>query len=1767
MSAVMELDLGPLSWVKGEIDIALARAGEALAQYDANPADIGQLKFAQTHLHQAHGALSIVGLDGVTQLSEALEGLLKDVEAGSVAAGAVVNGLAQQCLGSLRRYLDDVVNGEPNQPLRLLPLYDQIRRSRGLSQCMPSDLFFPDLAQRPPRRSSDAEGPNGEADVGTLKAARSRFERGFLQWLRSTDGLAGLPEMREAVAAIERMHAPAAARTFWWITLGFLDVLAERGVAVDLAVKRICARIDTQMRRFVEGSHTVAERLLRDLLYYIAIAPESSALVQQIKDTYRLDTLLPRTSAIGAASLQPLLSSLKETLQQAKDNWNRFCAGAAVALPQFDEQSDAFCRRAAEFPQPDLARLAKAISETARWLRKDPLQQTETAAMEVATALLLAENALENSERPDDEFPRQVAVVEERLAGLRQGQTLTPLEASLLGEMSRRAQEKLFMAQVAREILNNLAQIEQTLDGYFRDPSRHAELEQLTSPLKQVDGALTMLGQNRAAELLRECQERVADFAGREEAPPQEELEEVAHKLSGLGFYIDALQHGPADLDAILYPDRPRATAARAEVVAETVEQDLEQRRGAAQALAEALKEKPQDESLRRELKDTFESIRQEATLVADTRLEHQAREALAALAATPSAASSALVQQTVAEIAPPPANVAPVVTPAEEEVDSELLAIFIEEAHEVLASISTHLDASRTEPHNHELLTTIRRGFHTLKGSGRMVGLKELGEAAWSCEQVMNLWLRLEQDATPELHQFIGDAHGLLDSWVAQLESGGGSHMDAATLIARADAFKAAGEAPAAPATATQEATAPAPIEEAAVEVVELEEEPAEAAPVAAPEEQVCIGDLTFSPALHQMFLGEARQHVAVLRRELARMLLNPALRADEQTLRAAHTLAGISGTVGLAPSHDLARALEHALSRLAQADLAPSAEQAELLNSAATTLEGMVVAVSNQRMPSSAAEVIERLAAVAPAPELPAAATGGAAEPVQLEAVPVPAAPEPETLSVPAPPLTMPSAAEERRKVRLADDIDPQLLPIFLDEAADLMREIGIETAGWRGAPEQAEAARGLARLLHTLKGSARMAGAMGLGELVHSLENRVESAVQAGGATPSFFEELDQSLDRASFLLDQLRGRPPGVAEAPGAVAAAAPTEAAQGISAEEEEGLLASRATLRVRADLVDRFVNEAGEISIARSRIDGELRTARSSLLDLTENVIRLRNQLRELEIQAESQMQSRLAQAEVSRADFDPLEMDRYTRLQELTRLLAESVNDVSTVQHTLLRNLDGAESALNAQGRLTRELQQSLMRVRMVPCASLAERLHRTVRQTAKELDRKANLDIRGGQIELDRSVLEKITGPLEHLLRNAVSHGIEDREQRLARKKPEIGEITLSLTQEGNEIAIEFADDGRGLDLDAIRQRALQAGLMSADARVDDAQLVDMIFRPGFSTATEVSAIAGRGVGMDVVRNTIQSLGGRVEVDSTPGQGTRFRIFLPQSLVVMQAVLVGLGGRTYAIPSATVEQVMEVKTDALEKIRQSGEVEWLGRKYPFRYLAHLIGDTSAVPPPSRYHWIILSKGAGSRVAIQADELRGNHEIVIKKTGAQLARVVGIAGATVLADGEISLIINPTVLFGRELKVSAAAEQTVPTAALVQERRPVVIVVDDSLTVRKITGRLLEREGFQVVTAKDGVDALEQLTDLVPDVMLVDIEMPRMDGFDLTRNVRGDARLKAVPIIMITSRLADKHRNYAAEIGVNHYLGKPYQEEELLGLIRSHTGSRAALA
>jgi chemosensory pili system protein ChpA (sensor histidine kinase/response regulator) len=596
-------------------------------------------------------------------------------------------------------------------------------------------------------------------------------------------------------------------------------------------------------------------------------------------------------------------------------------------------------------------------------------------------------------------------------------------------------------------------------------------------------------------------------------------------------------------------------------------------------------------------------------------------------------------------------------------------------------------------------------------------------------------------------------------------------------------------------------------------------------------------------------------------------------------------------------------------------------------------------------------------------------------------------------------------------------------------------------------------------------------------------------------------------------------------------------------------------------LRVRADMIDRLVNEAGEVAIARARVEGELRALKTNLLELTSSVIRLRTQVREVEIQAESQIQSRMSALQEAHGEFDPLELDRFTRFQELTRSLAEGVNDVSTVQQSLLRNLDDADAALLAQARLSRDVQQQLFSIRTVPFGSLSDRLYRIVRQTAKELDKRANLEIHGAQTELDRSVLEKLVGPLEHLLRNALDHGIESREARAAAGKADSGEIGLTVRQVGNEIAIEIADDGAGLDLDEIRAKAVANGKLASDARATDAQLIELIFQPGFSTASKVTQISGRGIGMDVVRSEIAALGGRVEVTTQRGRGTRFLLYLPLTLAVAQAVLVRAGGRLWALPSPMVEQVQQVKPDALVNLYVHKSVEWQGRSYPFHYLPRLLGDTSHNPETARYNSVLLLRAGQGLAAVHVDEMIGNQEVVVKNIGPQLARVSGIAGATVLGTGEIVLIINPVQLaqrtdvevFDPDAEERVAADHLRPKASA----RPLVMVVDDSLTVRKITSRLLVREGFDVVTAKDGVDALQVIGEQTPDVILLDIEMPRMDGFEFTKTIKGDAKYSHIPIVMITSRTAEKHRNRAQELGVDLYLGKPFQEEELLRNLR----------
>ncbi|HSD42988.1 MAG TPA: Hpt domain-containing protein [Burkholderiales bacterium] len=1916
MSTPDDFDIGPLTWVKSEIDQALERSLTALRAYAANPGDSNQIRFSQTHFHQAHGALQIVGLDGVTRLSEELDGLLGDIAKSGGAPAPEAVSAAKHAFGAITAYLDQLLVGEPNQPLRLFAVYRDVAKLRGREGVDPVDLYYPDLTRRPPRREKPpVDVPAGQGQQ-YYRDQRGRYQRGLLKWLKKD--WTGVEDMRAAVAAVEAAQTNPASRAFWWVALGFFDALFAKAIADQATVARLANRVEQQLKRLMEGSATVAERLMREALFAVARARPATEHVRNVQEVFQLSGSVPAAFELKSENSPqfPALRALREAVGGAKTAWNKVASGHQPSIATFRDLAVQMRDRAAELKQPELAKIADEVATLAAWVGDGPSRLTDGVAMETATALLLIENAVDNFATLGAEFAQQANLMHRRLQAVVKGEAPHASQpVPVLDEMSRRAQERLLMAQVVSEIQASLRAIEQALDAFFRDAAKRGELASLDKPVRQVLGALTMLNEDRAAAALSQCAAEIQRFAQAGYAPAQGDFERVAGTLSGLGFYVDALQHGKADFDQFMRPIAARkievVEQAEEQTAGGTVEAELEKGKKELNAIYERWKREPQNSSVKEELRGKATAMQKDAGLVADAKLELQAADMLRILDATDAKPFDPKVSQVLTAIQPAaPAAPSPeaqkFIAASAETVDAELLSVYLEEAGEVLGTIGENLGQARELPQNIELLRTIRRGFHTLKGSGRMVGLTRLGEAAWAVEQVMNRWLEEERAATPDLFTLIGTARQFFEGAVASLKAGGSSPDESATVAManKVKAGEALGEIPAeiaavppavfapeapqvveAPALLQEidlAAIAPAPEPEtvtpvpvAPVEIAPalapVEELPAIALPavelpaiepVAAPapeaDETITIGDVQLSQSLYVIFLEETRAHLDAL--AAGRQRLDEGEHVTEDFERAAHTLAGIAGTVKVDAVKDIGHALEGLLERLLDKPADPAARA--LIGEAIDNLNGMLDKAAARQLPAAMPALIARLDAMATAEEggaAPALDFAGAPAPAdtltpspafddldfalpattpqQTETPPaararvaldfsdfslpapmgepavtaiapvaandtvvapphVPPAPPPARPEVVAAPGPQPAPAEthlpaveveenpmDRRTRRLDDDIDQDLLPIFLEEAQELVPAVGQGLRDWRVTPGNMAAGNALQRTLHTLKGSARMCGAMALGELTHHMETRVENALATPELPATFFEELEGSYDRMGLLYDRLvnpqaavpasMGEPASAAAAPAAAApqaeavpqkpaapapekpaAPAPEKAEEKPATQIEQDLAAaSRAMLRVRADLIDRLVNEAGEVSIARSRIEGDLRAIKGALFEFTENVNRMRSQLRDIEIQAESQMQSRISLAQESETPFDPLEFDRFTRFQELTRMMAESVNDVATVHQNLLKAVGESEAATSAQARLTRALQANLMRIRMVPFASVSERLFRIVRQAAKETEKRAVLDIKGGQVEVDRSVLERITAPFEHMLRNSVVHGIEAPAERIAKGKPELGEVRIDVRQEGNEIVLSVVDDGAGLNFARIRAKALSQGLLKPEDNPTDGEIAEFIFHPGFSTAQEVTQLAGRGVGMDVVKSEIAALGGRVDLASENGKGTRLTIYLPLTLAVTQAVLVRAGNVAYAIPAVMVEQVRQVKAPELESYRAAGETSWQDRRYPFRYLPRLLGDAEFVPEQKRVTPVLLLRTGGNTVALQVDEVAGSQEIVVKNTGPLLARVAGITGATVLGNGEIVLILNPVILAARELTVSVRLPAAPAEAKAEASAVPTIMIVDDSLTVRKITGRLLAREGYNVLTAKDGVDAMEQLQEHLPGVMLVDIEMPRMDGFDLTRNVRADSRLKHVPIIMITSRTAEKHRSYAKEIGVNVYLGKPYQEDELL--------------
>ena len=2108
----LELDSGPITWVKAEIDSALLRALAGIEKLRSAPSAVSQ-SAVRYDLHQVSGAFELVGIEGLAVLVQEFEKhFAADIEAVPLEALDLVDRGCRRLLSHLK----EMASGSPPVPLKFISEYLALGKLRR-SKYGPADLFFPDLSRRPAKIVS-AEPPEPSRMPAFLLRQRRDFQQGLLQWLRGSE--VGLDQMRRAIAEIEAAYPLPSQRSFWWATHALLEAIHGGQLESSTALKQLMARVDLQVRRFVEGSTRVADRLRREVLYHVARAQTGHPLVDGVKALYELEMLVPKriSREIDVVALQPAIDALSAILTRCKDAWMSLSAGRGNALARLRESVDHLPAACDALQMPEFSNLGRSVAGAATSV-SDAKSISDDLSIEFATSLILIETALEHIAALPASFRTQVDRAVQRLS---YATSNAPIPVELRAEneansLTRLAQEKQTVTQVAREIRSNMRVVEQALDTVFRDRMAVDELRPVPALLGQVSGAMRMLGWNEANELLTKTSYRLIELVRRDEALSTHEIDSLADVLAGLSFYVDVRERRDQDADAILAGLTRRLSGEAQPAVPdgeESVEASIAERQRLLRPLARALTDEPESTRLRDSLRSTLQGVRQDAELLSDPGLSQASNEALRLLddGNTHSAALTAAVAAVVGSntlVPPTSKETFRLVESRQDEQDTALLEIFVEEAVEVVAAVRAQHAELSVHHDRRDLLVDTRRAFHTLKGSGRMVGQADLAEVAWRVEGVLNAALETERPLNePEL-KLIGAAAEHFTAWIEDLRTkrhveldvsaldglienctprvgGGGSKAaveselsvarQARSLVAEADSplpvvepdvvdiDEAQLDVLLANAVAALPATEPPePAFEALVPAFPLDLPSLQDAPLREPSpepvdvfhadfafaintqsDEIHVLGVSVSRALFSILTDETRVHLQTLDYELTLMQFDTELPPSDAMVRASHTLCGIHRTAGFLEIGDFAGLVESALlairrsgrtasvisvfaaaiqslrtatlrlqaqspmspeehayterSRLqlhgliAEAGGADRGVEVELLEQThaeeralglpltapalaitpsvdalpAAALESFVtpvppgngaselagvavtafaeprpeipptqpVASAVQPIPPLVVEVtppvaplvqmpLEPLAAVAAAaptvaaPVVVAAATTAAAgafvvgnfissapvAPAVLAplAVPPVAVNTPVVSPIEPRPVTVPVArSAEDLLADVRDDIDDQVLPIFIEEAQELFPAASAQVNAWRRDVRNPAHSDALKRTLHTLKGSARMAGAMRLGEVAHSLETRLLDV--GDEPAPAVFDNFDEHLDDIAFLLERLtRGekdvvlpRFAALAEAsaepfepePDDVAAATVVEPAVTVptnivtlvptaprSLAEIARSLAIRPTavasplavdtgtafLRVRSDSVEQLADEAGEISIHRSRIEAEMRNLKAGLLDLTASVVRLRGQLREIEIQGESQIQSRLDQE----SEFDPLEFDRYTRFQELTRGLAEGVNDVATVQQSLLKNLADADIALLTQTRLSRSVQLRLQTLRTVPFSNVSDRLYRVLRQTAKDLGKRANLDIQGGRIEIDRSVLERLAPVLEHLVRNALAHGIETESSRLALGKPGIGELILSARQQGNEVAISLVDDGGGIPLDKVRKRAIALGLIAADEATTDGQLFEFIFQPGFSTAEHVTAVAGRGIGMDVVRSEVAALGGRVEVHTEKGISTSFTLSVPLTLAVTQVLLVGVGKAVFGVPSSLIAQVRQVPAKERAIAVASGQLDHEGRSLDFRSLGDLLRITHDVDAQRTAPVVVLRAG-DSMAAVQVDRIISNQEVVAKPYGPQLARVPGLAGLTVLANGTIALLLNPlNLMLAREgeaprraamplplvpeaeaiaaspaapklkevepivdaaaavaggpmvvtpaatgetppveiaapavtrappamerapepvpapsptplvvpdpVVIDAVAAFTRPAAYIPPEpipmeaelRVPVVLVVDDSLTVRKITTRLLEREGYKALTAKDGLDALQILSDANPDVILLDIEMPRMDGFEFTKTIKADNRQSHIPIIMITSRTAEKHRNHAMELGVNEYLGKPYQDEQLMALVVKYAG------
>jgi chemosensory pili system protein ChpA (sensor histidine kinase/response regulator) len=911
------------------------------------------------------------------------------------------------------------------------------------------------------------------------------------------------------------------------------------------------------------------------------------------------------------------------------------------------------------------------------------------------------------------------------------------------------------------------------------------------------------------------------------------------------------------------------------------------------------------------------------------------------------------------------------------------------------------------------------------------------------------------------------------------------------------------------------------------------------------------------------------------------------------------AHRLKGSAALHGFPGVSELAAATERLLER---APLAPGAERTR----GAAFLDGLVALLK---------DVLDGISAVG---SEDAARIGEfkARHPEFLAAAPAAPSPRPSPTATTAdapPPAVSPLTVELRRF--FAENAE--VLEYFLPEAAEHLDAMTSALLAIEGGARDEDTLATLFRAAHTLKGAAYTVGCAPLGDVTHQIEDllvalrerrfpimpAVTEAIFAGTAAikrvlqtgAAVTDEIALALRAATsglraLMVPELPSAPEPTERVESAApvhvpAAAPPSIGTPGFVAPEFLARLEalprpalrpasapSGPSIRVSVERLDSLMNLVGELMIARSRLDRRLAQLDQVSDLLLASRARLRQVGRDFEFRRQSpglpvpDSGSRAGEREDSDgmrdiADLFPeLEFDRYDDVSILARSVTEMSADVTEVhsQHAaLLRSV--REDTVQIQ-RLTAALRKEVTRARMVPIGRLFARVAQQVREAARATGKTVTLNVRGESAEVDNGIIEQIGDPLLHLIQNAIAHGIEDPAERESRGKPGQGRLTLSASHEGSFILVEVEDDGQGIDTELVRRLAVERGLLPAAeaAALPEREALNLIFVPGFSTAAAVTQTAGRGVGLDVVRTNVSRLNGEIHVETELGRMTRFVLKLPLTVAIADALMVRSGSEIFALPLTAVSVMRSVAPHEIHGVGGRETVRLDGQTLDLVRLDRALGFAPSPESPRRP--VVVMRGGGTPFGVLVDELLGKEEIVIKSLGALLEGVGPFSGATISGEGRVILLLDPTALREETAwRPVAGPRETAPVPGpSVEDSRVTVLLVDDSVSVRKFVGQMLDKAGFRVVTAVDGQDALQQLLEQTVDVVVTDLEMPRVNGYALIEDIRRRAATRALPVVVMTTRAGDKHASLARRLGVSHYVTKPVDEQSFIRLVRS---------